>query len=41
MQHKGDTGTQSQEDLEVMIAEQLGSGKNRLLRTGSLLTGNG
>jgi hypothetical protein len=29
MQLKGDTGTQSQEGLEVMITEQLGSGKNR------------
>lgn len=29
MQRKGDTGTQSQEDLEVEIAEQLEKGKNR------------
>ena len=29
MQHTGEAGTQSREDLEGMITEQLGSGKNR------------
>lgn len=29
MQNKGATGTQTQDDLEVMITQQLGSGKNR------------
>ncbi len=29
MANKGEAGTQSKDDLEVMIAEQLGSGKNR------------
>ena len=29
MQDKGQVGTQSQEDLEAMITERLGSGKNR------------
>ena len=29
MERKGDAGTQTQDDLEVMITEQLGSGKNR------------
>lgn len=29
MKNKGAAGTQSQDDLEVMITEQLGSGKNR------------
>jgi hypothetical protein len=29
MERKGDAATQSQDDLEVLISEQLGSGKNR------------
>lgn len=29
MEHQGATGTQTQNDLEVLISEQLGSGKNR------------
>ncbi len=37
MENKGNTGTQSQEDLEGMIAEQLGSGKNRMEVVGELV----
>ena len=37
MENKGNTGTQSQEDLEGMIAEQLGSGKNRMEVLGELV----